>query len=351
MRGCLPAFFAATVLFSWCIPASAQGSKTSGPETKWEVEVHGSMFLSYHSSGDGVLPAPGETYSTAIVTGVPESTSRRVSSWYFGDGAALFNGAASTVSHPQITPLDSVLTSSAVEPQKWSFGFRASRTIHKWIAGEFNFDRSSELAITSSNLSGIEAARASFAPAWKVAFSPTSSVSSFSGSAGHHTFITGALVIGPARRKFSPYATIGAGILSDTGTNLNATLVGQYASETDTVTVHFAESNNNAFTGVGGGGIRYFLSPHLGIRVDLRAYLYDHPFTTLLDVTPSTVSTATAVVVSAGTGGPAIASRTEVPNIAAYSSLSGPALSGFKSFTGSGMQREIYFTWGLFYRF
>jgi hypothetical protein len=39
------------------------------------------------------------------------------------------------------------------------------------------------------------------------------------------------------------------------------------------------------------------------------------------------------------------------PGIAAYTSLSGPATSGLKTYVGSGLQRQVPFTLGFFRRF
>src|SRR5262249_35847448 len=88
---------------------------------KWEIEVHGGWMTGNSSnSGTGTLPAAGIVFPSGdppVVQAGLTGTSRRVSSWYFGDGAALFNSTVGAITGTNITPLDPVLTSSATE---WS---------------------------------------------------------------------------------------------------------------------------------------------------------------------------------------------------------------------------------------
>jgi hypothetical protein len=75
-------------------PAAAQ---TAGAG-KWEIEFHsGGMSPTNPTTGSVSLPGPGEAFTTAGIYPPPAppsiavATSRRESSWYFGDGATLFN--------------------------------------------------------------------------------------------------------------------------------------------------------------------------------------------------------------------------------------------------------------------
>ena len=86
-------------------PAAAQTGK-------WQVEVHGGVTLpTIPTAGTVTLPGPGSVFTTATGATVPAPTSRRESSWYFGDGAVLFNQAATALAQlpGQITTLDPVL--------------------------------------------------------------------------------------------------------------------------------------------------------------------------------------------------------------------------------------------------
>ena len=84
--------------------ASAAASPAAGQSAasgKWEIEFHGGgVFPTTPAGGTVSLPAQGELFTS--VTNVPAlgpavHASRRQSSWYFGDGAILFNGLAETL--------------------------------------------------------------------------------------------------------------------------------------------------------------------------------------------------------------------------------------------------------------
>ena len=111
----------------------------SGP--KWEIEFHGGISGNYEIGG-WQQPPDAETYSL-VGSGAKGYWSKRVSSWYFGDGAELIGLSSS---------LDPIFAKSKpiVEPQQQMFGFRASCTLTKWIAAEFTFDRGGKLVDCNS---------------------------------------------------------------------------------------------------------------------------------------------------------------------------------------------------------
>jgi hypothetical protein len=330
-------------------PGQQASSRASGP--KWEIEFHGGKMQSYHTGGTGTAPPSAVAYSL-VGSGFIGNTSVRVSSWYFGDGAPLI-GLSST--------LDPVLTSSVVQPQGKVFGFRASRTLAKRIAAEFTLDRSDRVEITKNGLDQIEAARASFKNAWGrldtvPGNSPTSSVSTVYPNGGHQIFATGAAVIDLFKAgRVRPYVTAGGGLLSESSSMPNVTLVGSYggpnALEIDTVHLSYTQPSNHVATGVIGAGIKISLTSHLGIRLDARAYLYRNPFTNLLDA--NHLNTPDAAWVVKATGGTSVPFLQELsgPGLAAYSTLSGPAISGLQTYVGSGTQRQLFLTLGCLWRF
>ena len=100
-----------------CLASAAASPAAAQTAGKWEIEFHGGGMLPTNPAGGTVsLPPQGELFTS--VTNVPAlgpavHASRRQSSWYFGDGAILFNGLADTlVANNQaqfsgrITPLD-----------------------------------------------------------------------------------------------------------------------------------------------------------------------------------------------------------------------------------------------------
>ena len=77
------------------LPASKPGQPAPQPQarpavpakTKWEFEVRGGLMTgSSPGGGVGTLPGPGNAFVT-----FNGFASRQISSWYFGDGALLFN--------------------------------------------------------------------------------------------------------------------------------------------------------------------------------------------------------------------------------------------------------------------
>ena len=80
--------------------ASPSAAQTTG-SGKWEIEFHGGGVWSTNPTGGTVsLPGPGEVFfspSNVPAIGPAIHASRRQSSWYFGDGALLFNGLADSL--------------------------------------------------------------------------------------------------------------------------------------------------------------------------------------------------------------------------------------------------------------
>jgi hypothetical protein len=329
---------------------SHAASRDDGP--KWEFEFHGGIPGSMHQNGGWSNPPAAETHSLAG-SGAQGYWSKSVSSWYFGDGAQLIGLPSS---------LDSILTKPAIQTRGQMFGFRASRSLNKWIAAELSFDRGSSLSIGKDTIVQVEAVRARFERFWSrlnvPGNSPSTSVSTISTSGGNQAFAIGGIVIGlPLAGRVNPYVTVGAGVLANSGNTSNITLNGAYggpsAQETDSVRLSFVQDSNNIFTQVFGGGFKINLSPHWGIRVDARACFYRNPYSTKLDVAHTNSPDAAWVVKAMDAAGNTMSSFQKLtgPGLGAYSTLSGPAISGLKTYIGSGTQYQLPLSLGLFYRF
>ena len=178
-------------------PAAAQTASNQ----KWEVEVHGGgMFSSRSSDGTATLPAPGAAFTT--FTGFP---SRRVSSWYFGDGSQLFNDLPASVRQNQsITSLNAPLGRGATSKSGGSIGGRLGYAITPRLTAEFSIDYGwSSIDIDSDAPTEIEASRASFLTAWNGALaifgSPTvtSTISTDEGSS-HQLAMSGVVISEPS---------------------------------------------------------------------------------------------------------------------------------------------------------
>jgi hypothetical protein len=150
---------------------------------------------------------------------------------------------------------------------------------------------------------------------------------------------------------------MGAGVVSNSRNTVTAGLVGDYqfflggvtpVHETDSVTVRYSVADR-VFVGVLGGGLKYSISRRVGLRLDWRTYLGRNRLSTIVDSSPA-VSTLTPAGSGASITNPGIQFSNN-PSIGVQSNLSGPKIAGFRTFTGTGMQRQVSVTMGLFWRF
>jgi hypothetical protein len=342
----------------------------SAANAQWEAGCRGGAAFSNHAeNGSAALPPAGAPFTT--VTGLP---SRRVASWFFGDGAVLLNQVSAARGSATITALDPVLNTAAVQRQHaGGFGCHISRQISPRYAVEFAIDDSrGRLRISDIALAGIEASRASFVSAFSAPLPPgpggMTPVSSATATATIDThgsdqvFATG--VVHVSLRKTGraiPYATVGGGLVIDRGDSPAATLTGNYRlasppgapnagmlahDETDTVTLRYPIARR-AVVGVVGGGIRYSVTPRWGLRLDVRTHLSRNTVSNRLDAHASVPILPSAAVRVLGTN-PAVQFSAAA---AAAPSLSGTPLEGFQTFKGRGMQLQVQIVPGFFWRF
>jgi hypothetical protein len=319
---------------------------------KWEVEVHGGLSRASLPGGYTLLPTP-ETYALDG-SGAQGYQSSRVSSWYIGEGAELIGAT---------TSLQDTLLKPMIDPSDKFYGFRVTRKLKKWLSAEFSLDRSSKLEMKSGVVDGIKAADTTFKKFWQRLNVPgnaeTSSTYALVQDGGHETFTTGAFVINlPKKFGIHPYATVGAGFLFTEDKGLGATLQGSYggptALETDTASIKLTRSSNRALTEMVGFGIKIYLTTHVGLRLDARAYFNKNTMTTMLNTAhTNTANMAWVVKAETKTGAPPAPSIQLLsgPGFQAYSTLSGPTISNTKLYYGYGSQRTIPVSIGLFYRF
>ena len=175
---------------------------------------------------------------------------------------------------------------------------------------------------------------------------------------GGQVVATGALNVKLRRGgALVPYVTGGLGAVFNGGSTPSATLRGNYSflwtagepvNESDTVTVRWVRPDI-ALVGLVGGGFTYDLSRRHGLRVDLR-----------LHVRPNAVDTEISARPTATTGTPALTLASQVaPSVqfsntgsaATRSTLSGPAITAFRTRESSGVQIDTALTVGYFWRF
>ena len=352
--------------------ASSSALAQAHSSDPWEIEVHGGgAWFGTPSKATTALPPPGDPFVT--VTGRP---SRIVSSWYFGDGTALFNewAAAFTIVPrlQRLTSLDPVLTQSATKfSNNGSVGLRVGRRLTPRLTAEVSADyRPSRLELSQTALDGIEASRASFENGWKEELGSglansgfvnavVSSTSEIDNGSGGQIVTVGALTVrlrhdGP----LVPYATGGLGAAFNNGRAPNVTLKGHYTmspsfnplamfDESDTVVVQFARPNR-ALVGMFGGGFTYDVSRRHGVRVDFRVQMSPNQLDTLVSASPF-VKTGTPAASTSSATTPTVVFSNRGPSFP--ETLSGPAITAFRTHQGSGVQFETALTVGYFLRF
>jgi len=343
---------------------------------EWEVEAHlGGLISLLPSGGQPTDPPSGEPFQTVE----PDVTSYRVSSWYYGGGSQLLGPGRYWG-----RDLDDTLTRASVHrPFGAVAGVRIGRRLGRRFSAEVDIEYSRhnpELSQVARNV--VQKNRTLFEASWSEVLSslPEASVSSeatvHEGS-GRRLVATAVLNVNlltgdapkwsrrPARHRFVSYLSLGAGLVSTSGEEPSATLVGRYRfvspesgapfEETDTVTVRIAGTVRTAFVGVVGLGWKKDVSDRWGLRMDARAYLSRNTGDTVLDARPSvtTGNPPSAVVVpNAGDfGAIQFVNNSAGPYEGHRSSLAGPAISGLETFQGSGILTQFNITLGAFLRF
>ena len=342
-------------------PARAQDA----PSGKWELDVHGG-FASATSPSDGspgTLPA-----STPLSTFPFSQPSRRISSWFFGDGAALINSVNSILAPAsRLTAIDPVITSSAASRDSGAnVGVRVARRIGSRYFAEATVDFAhTPLRFSQKALDGIEASRATFVTAFRDLFmsgpSPNPNVTApvdLNEGSGREVITTGVFGVDLLTRgRLIPYVVGGGGVAHVTGDPPSATITGNYGftipfpgvppvNETDKLAIRLTQDANSPVA-VFGGGFRFVVSPRWGVRFDVRASVGGGASDVVIDATPSVTTGSPSVLLVTPTIPSAVFSTSTTQN----SSLSGPVISGLKTFSGSGSSLRTNVVGGVYFRF
>lgn len=355
----------------------------------WELEIHGGGLWTFvPSSGLSTSPPPGVAFQTIV----PEVSSRRVTSWFYGDGGSLL---AQRVERPVSTGnftirsvrtvgnLDAVLSSAAA---RWPFGgvlgARLGRRLGSRLSAELNVEYSPRGPVLSDEArEDVESSRAAFESTWGrtlagMAQPSVTAQADVREGGGGRLLATAVLNVNletgdapdwsrrsPSRR-FVSYLSFGAGIDSASDGEASATLVGRYRfaspfsepgapfEETDTVTVR-SGTPGTAFVGVFGFGAKQDLSARWGLRIDARAYLGANRSRTRLHAGPSVTpgSPPAALVTVSRAGAIQFVNQGPAAGAGEASSLSGPPVAGLQTFEGSGVQVQLNVSLGVFLRF
>jgi hypothetical protein len=336
---------------------------------KWEIDVHGGGLTgATPTKGAGALPPAGDSFNT-----LNNRPSRRVTSYYFGDGAALLNqvNAALNVGSSLITPLDSVLQESGTSRNgSGTFGIRVTRHLTSRFSGEFSLDFGyGKLALSEDARAGIEASRESFTRAWTALIGTgaglftnvnvTSTVDRRD-EVGSQLMATGAVNINLTRpRAVVPYATIGIGVASHRGETPRVTLTGNYRfqigtavpsiapfDDTDTVDVRWVNSGSDVVTLLG-LGVKRDVSTRWGLRTDVRWFLGSNGTEVRIDATPNHRILTLPFAIPSNT----TPSMQFSNNTTTMATFSGAPITDFRTFTGTGRVVQTQVTFGWYMRF
>lgn len=350
-------------------PAVSAQVMSPGPkrDAKWTAEVYAGAAMSPTATGGDAAPFPaGSAFRTE-----PGAPSRANASWYFGDGAALFNevnaqfAARFNVRFPQLTPLDGMLTSAALGRRgAGAFGVRASRRLTRRFGVEASLDTSHErLEVTTAAREAIEAARASFERGFSglLATLPqsrlqvTSTAEIDAAASARRRTITGAVTIALMKHgRFAVHALVGGGREFGRAEAIEARLRGNYQfrfidtypiNESDTVTIRFADRASGG-VGVVGGGVTSDVGGRHGVRADVRVMVTGSGIRTAVDASASAQRTAPFVALPSNTS-PSL----QFSTIASERSSLGGSIAGLTTFTGRGPDTRLLLTVGYFVRF
>ena len=226
--------------------------------------MHGGVLRGPAPTGGAAGRFPqGTTFATE-----PGFPSRANSSWYFGDGAALFNevnaqfASRFNIRFPQVVALDSMLNSRAWAGRAAAVGVSASRAAsHRGsapssasIAVRYGFGSPMSPGRDRSDTNELRARVQRADRHHSADGSASTSTADLDEAVAHHTAITGVLTIGLTKhRRMATHALAGAGRVLNRADPLEARLRGNYqfrffdtfpVNESDTVTIRFTEHDS-----------------------------------------------------------------------------------------------------------
>jgi hypothetical protein len=341
-------------------PASAQSTTSA---RRWQVEAVGGLSLfDLPTDGTATLPPAG----AAITTTGPTNPSRRVSTWFLGDGALLLNGVNADFGIPgRIAALDTALATLGLSGTNApAFGLRVRRIVNNRLTLEFSADMMPGSRELSPQLvDAAEAARASFVTAFTglLATGPftnvnVNAITAVSNPSSRDLTTTVAAQWMLKAGSLEPYVALGGGLVHSVGDLPSVTLTGRYRfliqgtvpiDETDVLRLQY--SQGTALVGLAGAGVRRPLNDRIGLSVDARVLFGQQTLAVELDATPSTVSGTPQGFIESFTT-PAIQFSNSV-STGRESSLSGEPLINFKAFSTDGLQIRFIVSAGVFVRF
>lgn len=344
-------------------PCEAQSAR------RWEVEGHGGLsWGSVSSDGTAALPPAG----APIPSISPLFPSRRTSSWFFGDGAEMLNGASADLGlAARITALDAALRAPGLDYATAAvIGVRVRRVLTPRFSAEVTFDLLPGSGDVSPELfDAAETTQRSFEAAFRELFDSgpfaavnvTTQMASLGGSA-RELLLTGALnwQLGSGG-SFAPYLTFGGGLVTGTGDLSSIAIEGTYefliVSQTGALVGPYHEADRmrmrfergTSFVGLAGAGVRHDMSDRWGFRIDGRFLIGQENSRLLIDASPDVRLTSPGDFIESLTN-PNI-QFSNSPATGRQSTLGGEPIEGFVAFKATGIQTRVLVTVGVFVTF
>jgi hypothetical protein len=326
-------------------------------------------MVAFRSLLEALMGTPQCRAPAASFTTVGGHPSRRVSSWFFGEGSTLLNQVRQQQQSQfpiRPAPLDSVLQGPLIEPGDGAvFGFRLGRRLSSRMIAELTVDRLPGVQEQEDTFNQYLAAVDGFSNSWS---SLLGSSINATANFGHPTesqdrlLMTGAInfEFGTAG-NIRPYVVGGGGIERRSDYTPTTSMIGEYESlalfgfpvkEIDQIELA-GTTSRNSFVGVLGGGVRIPMSQQLGLRADARVYVRsnsDETFLTTL-TPPARITGNSSGYFDIGID-PAIQLQSlPRPSPDSEVSFSGPQISNFRTFEGTGIEMSIAVTMGVFWKF
>lgn len=287
------------------------------------------------------LPATG-----AIVGGQVS-----VTSFFFGDGARFLS--------PTVTPLDTVLRSRAFawQQQTGTAGVRVSHAVRHRMMVEFSGDYNrATMSPTGAVLTGIDSTRASVTRALQQVLSAGSVASTVSSAVtstkqdGFQLTTTASVVFDLKESgRAIPYVTGGGGVLFNNIDAASVNVTGRYELGTpaqifgaDSVTIR-SPVNTFEYLGMGGAGVKYYVTPRWGVRFEGRARVYPNKIDTLVGASP--------VVTLRSAGSPYPLIDIGALQFSSTAPLTGAPVADFVTFKGRRLRAQASAVAGVFWRF
>jgi hypothetical protein len=341
----------------WLAAVCAGAPSASAQERPWALEFElGATAGSDPVGGTATPLPPGVTFVIPGSLPGAEQRSRQVPSWFFGDGVQLFREAT----RQTLSGIDDAITRNPVRSDGGAtVGLRFTRRVLSRVSVGGSLGYGPGTSLEPAAVAALENAAASFQTSFRALPARTRDVSAVAtvSSSSTNELAATAIVSYDFRDAGTvvPFVVGGIGVVSRIGDASSAHVEGAYVvespgvvngvpiavSEHDVVDVGY-DLNDHGLLSTIGGGLRIALTPRWLLRVETRASFVRQHVDVLVSASPTTDPPPPNVAAAIFVGSPTslsfsnFAVATRPPPTIIPSSLSGPALDDFVSFSGSG---------------